>query len=269
MDNIGKIIFIGAGRMASAIAGGLLKNKFDKENILAIDNSKDAAEKFEKATGIAPVATQKIEKAVSDSDIVIIAVKPQNIDDLAELKPLLKDKLVISIAAGTTIEKLIKVTDNERIVRVMPNTPALVGEGVSAYSVSSAVSASDSVKVEAILGSFGICNRVEEKHMDAVTGLSGSGPAYVFDFIQAMADAGVNAGLPRDVAQQFAAQTVLGAAKMALETDVHISELRDRVTSPGGTTARALAVLEQNAFKGIVGEAVLAAVERSAELGKK
>jgi pyrroline-5-carboxylate reductase len=151
----------------------------------------------------------------------------------------------------------------------MPNTPALVGEGISAYSVSEAVSSDEIKKIEAVLGAVGKFCKVEEKLMDAVTGLSGSGPAYVFDFIQALADGGVNAGLPRDIAMTLAAQTVKGAAVMTLEGGEHPSVLRDRVTSPGGTTASGLAVLEKGAFRGIVSEAVVKAAAKSVELGKE
>jgi pyrroline-5-carboxylate reductase len=271
MDNIGKIVFVGAGRMASAIAGGLLSKGFAKENIQAVDKSKESSAIFEQTTGRSPFVCQKPEEAkdlFKDADIVVFAVKPQNVSELAVLSADIKDKLLISILAGVKIEKLKNISGSSKIARVMPNTPALVGEGVSAYSVSSAVSANESIKIETILGAVGKFCKVEEKLMDAVTGLSGSGPAYVFDFIQALADGGVNAGLPRDTALTLAAQTVLGAAKMVLENGEHPSVLRDRVTSPGGTTARGLAALEKGSFRGIVADAVIQAAARSAELGK-
>lgn len=271
MENIGKVVFVGAGRMASAIAGGLLSRGLAKENVAAMDKSKGSSAVFEKTTGATPFICEKPDDAgdfFKGADIVVLAVKPQNISELSCFSSVIKDKLVISILAGVKIEKLRTVSGADRIARVMPNTPALVGEGVSAYSVSGGVSSDDLKKIEAVLGAVGKFCRVDEKLMDAVTGLSGSGPAYVFDFIQALADGGVNAGLPRDTALTLAAQTVMGAAKMILECDEHPSVLRDRVTSPGGTTARGLAVLEKGSFRGLVSEAVIQAAARSAELGK-
>ncbi len=151
----------------------------------------------------------------------------------------------------------------------MPNTPALVGEAASVWCASPQVTEKDIELIKEILSSIGSVYKIDEKLMNAVTGVSGSGPAYVLDFIQGLADGGVNAGLPRDVATSLAAQTVLGTAKLMLESKRHPAILRDEVTSPGGTTAKALAVLEKNGFKGTIIEAVLAAVKRSGELGKK
>jgi pyrroline-5-carboxylate reductase len=144
----------------------------------------------------------------------------------------------------------------------------LVGEGAAAYALSAQATDADALAAEAVLGAVGFVCRVDEKLLDAVTGLSGSGPAYVFDFIQALADGGVAAGLPRDLARQLAGRTVLGAARLLLESDRHPAELRDQVTSPGGTTARGLAVLEKHAFRGTVAAAVVAAAERARELGE-
>jgi pyrroline-5-carboxylate reductase len=151
----------------------------------------------------------------------------------------------------------------------MPNTPALVGEAASAWCASKQVNNKDIELINKILSSIGTVCNINEKLMDAVTGVSGSGPAYVLDFIIGLADGGVNAGLPRDVAMTLAAQTVFGTAKLLIESGRHPAVLRDEVTSPGGTTAKALAVLEKNGFKGTIIEAVLAATQRSIELGKK
>ena len=269
MNKKSNIVFIGAGKMASAIAGGLVKNGIPVKTLKAFDISAQSAKLFHSATGI-EVHTDSPDTILDKADIVIIAVKPQQIADALHGKTsLLKNKLIISIAAGVKIATLKTVTGGNRIIRVMPNTPALIGQGVSAYSTAEKVSANDIAETEKILGSVGIFCRIDESLMDAVTGLSGSGPAYVFDFIQALADGGVNAGIPRDTALKLAAQTVAGAALMVLETGTHPGVLRDQVTSPGGTTSRGLAVLEENSFRGIVAQAVIAAAARSAELGMK
>ncbi|MCP3966951.1 MAG: pyrroline-5-carboxylate reductase [Lentisphaerae bacterium] len=263
------ILFIGAGKMATAIAGGMVASDFSTGQIQAFDISKEAAETFTLKTG-AKTECCNIKPMLKAADTVIIAVKPQHLAHVFKASGLsLKGKLAISIAAGVKIEHLVELTGTSKIVRVMPNTPATVNAGASAYSMSDAVSEADEDLVTAILGSIGIYTKIPENLMDAVTGVSGSGPAYVFDFIQAMADGGVNAGLPRDAAMKLAAQTVMGAAKLMLKSGEHPAVLRDQVTSPGGTTTKALAVLESNSFKGIVIEAVLASVEHSIELGNK
>lgn len=264
-----KILFIGAGKMATAIAGGMTAHGFAASGLRAFDPSAQAAADFSAATGV-QVETGNLEKVLAPADAVIVAVKPQQISQALHGNAVLyKRKLLISIAAGIKISALRELTGATRIIRVMPNTPALVGAGASAWCASPEASGADIKLINRILAAIGTVCRVEEKQMDAVTGLSGSGPAYVLDFIQALADGGVNAGLPRETAAGLAVQTVLGTAKLVLESKRHPAVLRDEVTSPGGTTARALAVLEKNSFKGTVIEAVLAAAARSAELGKK
>ena len=268
IEKLGKITFIGAGRMATAIAGGLIKSGVSKENIAAYDISEISANRFSDATGID--VEFDLEKSVYGSETIIIAVKPQSMGEaLPALSKYIKDKLMISIAAGVTIETLESLSSCNRVVRVMPNTPALVGEGMSAYALGTGADESDAKVTELILGATGSFCSVTEKQLDAVTGVSGSGPAYVLNFIQAMADGGVQAGLPRDTATKLAAQTVLGSAKMVIETGEHPMVLCDQVTSPGGTTAAALAVLADRAFKGAVCSAVVAATNKSIELGKK
>ena len=203
------------------------------------------------------------------SDAVLLAVKPQfAAEALDRIAPLLKGKLLISIVAGWPLALLEKHAKTGRIVRVMPNTPALAGEGMSCFAPGKSVSAQDITWAESILKSIGRCRQVPEKLMDAVTGLSGSGPAYVFEFIMALADGGVYEGLPRDVALELAAQTVFGSAKMVLESTESPAVLRDAVISPAGTTARGVAKLDEGAFRSTVVKAVIAATERSAELGK-
>ncbi len=263
-----KIMFLGAGKMASALAGGLVKSGL-RDNIVAYDVSSDAIASFVKSTG-AEAFTADVAKLAEGADVVVLAVKPQYLSDaLVPLSGKLKNKLVISIVAGVTLETLKLLTGASRIIRVMPNTPALVGEGAAAYAVSDDASDDDAKVVETILGSVGYFCAVPEKLMDAVTGLSGSGPAYVFNFIQSLSDGGVNCGLPRAEATRLAAQTVLGAAKMILESGEHPAVLCDAVTSPGGTTIRGLAALEEKSFRSAVAGAVVAAAERSAELGRK
>lgn len=259
-----KITFIGAGQMATAITNRLKKS--DDFAICAFDISDVAKESFKQATGIAVCAD--FQESVKDADIVILAVKPQYFEDaILKNKEFIYDKLIISIMAGIKIDKLESVCNTKRVVRVMPNTPALVGCGASAYSATCAVNEDECKVVENILDAIGEYCKVPEKLIDSVTGLSGSGPAYVFDFIQALADGGVKEGLPRDAALKLATQTVLGTAKMLQETGEHPSVLRDKVTSPGGTTAAGLFHLGKNAFKGIVSGAVSEATKRSRELG--
>ncbi len=263
-----KIAFLGAGAMATALAKGLLKKNYPKDKISAFDISKVTFAKFAEITGIRESETP--EEAIRDADIVILAVKPQNMEAATyRLKGLLADKLIISIAAGIKISSIKEMTDSKRAVRVMPNTPALIGEGISVITSSYETEQEDIECVENIFKAVGETCKIEEKLMDAVTGLSGSGPAYVFDFIQALADAGVNCGLTREIAMKLVTRTVYGSAKMLIETGEHPSVLKDKVTSPGGTTAKGLAVLEKHAFKGIISDAVLAAVERSKELGRE
>ena len=261
-----KIFFIGAGRMATAIAGGMVRSgNFKAEDISAFDVSQVAAARFTEATGIKTSA----ECDFSDSDIVVFAVKPQYLDPA--VKPVaakLSGKLIISIVAGVTLAKLAAFNREARVIRVMPNTPALVGCGASAFAASSEATADDIENAKKILGSVGIVMQLRESDLDAVTALSGSGPAYVFEFIKALADGGVAEGLSRDCAELLAVQTVLGAAQMVIQTKIHPTVLKDQVTSPAGTTIRALEVLESGAFSGLVIEAVRAAAERSREFGK-
>ena len=264
-----KLFFIGAGKMASAIAGGIVKaGIFSANEISAFDVNPQAAEAFTALTGVRCVSDAESELAAAEN--VLIAVKPQYLGAaLSAYKGKFSGKLVISIVAGVTIDTLSEMTGTARIVRVMPNTPVLAGKGAAAFAGASEASESDLALVSNIFNAAGIGLEVPEKLLDAVTGLSGSGPAYVFEFIQALADGGVAEGLPRDKALLLAAQTVLGAAAMVLESGRHPAVLKDEVTSPGGTTARGLEKLAEKGFSGTVLQAVRAASARSAELGKK
>ena len=262
-----KLAFIGAGKMATAIGKGLMNANGPKWEAAACDPLEKARETFTQTTSIPCFPT--ITEALKGADAVLLAVKPQYAAEaLKEAAPLLGDKLLISIAAGLSINKLSVMAQTTRIIRVMPNTPALAGAGMSCFAPGNTVSLQDVVWAESILKAVGRCRQVPEKLMDAVTGLSGSGPAYVFEFIMALADGGVYEGLPRDLALELAAQTVFGSAKMVLESTEPPAVLRDAVISPAGTTARGVAKLDEGAFRSAVVKAVVAAAERSAELGK-
>lgn len=259
------ICFIGAGKMATAIAGGMVRKNI-KTEIHTFDPFAAAAEQFCKLTGgtahPSPVA------ALEHADVILLAVKPQYLTEaVAAFREAIGERLVISIVAGATIASLEALTGTRRIVRVMPNTPALVGEGMSCIAASEAVPEADLAETETLLSAVGFCRRVSEKQLDAVTGLSGSGPAFVLEFIQALADGGVYAGLPRATAIELAVQTVLGSAKMARDAKTPIGELRDAVISPAGTTSRGVMELAKGAFSATVAQAVAAAADRSAELG--
>lgn len=264
-----KLFFLGAGKMATAIASGVTASKLlAAEELLAYDVAEAACVNFKNSSGVDCCAD--VVSGVINSERVLIAVKPQMISEaLAPLAGKLSGKLVISIAAGVTIEALSELTGSGRIVRVMPNTPAMVGEGASAYACGPEVTAEDEKFVCGLLGAVGTVTKVSENLMDGVTGLSGSGPAYVFSFIQALADGGVAEGLSRAAALELAVQTVLGAAKMVKTTKLHPMELCDQVTSPAGTTSRALELLAERGFSGTVTQAVRAAAARSRELGSK
>ena len=265
-----KIAFIGAGRMACAIASGLRAKGVPAEQISAYDPAESAVKSFTALTGAACAASMG--EALKNARIVIFAVKPQYaVSAFDEAREFLNEKLLISIAAGLTISCLTELSGGlSRIIRVMPNTPALVGAGMSCYCGAPGATEEDLAKASEILSSFGLCRKVPESMLDAVTGLSGSGPAYVLEFIMALADGGVYAGLPRDAAIELAAQTVFGSALMVLKRgNGHPAVLRDAVISPGGTTARGVAALDEGAFRSVVMRAVIAAAERSAELGRK
>lgn len=265
-----KLFFIGTGKMATAIAGGVVRaGVLNSSEIAGFDVNSAAAETFKSVSG-ADAFCAGLEKQLETAEYILIAVKPQMLADaLTGFREILKEKTVLSIAAGVTIEKLEALTGSKRIVRIMPNTPALVGAGAAAYALSAGVTAEDAEFAERIFSAVGTAVKVPESALDAVTALSGSGPAYVFEFIQALADGGVAEGLPRDIALQLAVQTVAGSAKMVAETGTHPAQLKDNVTSPGGTTSRALEFMAAKGFAGIVMQSVRAAAKRSRELGGK
>ncbi len=265
-----KIGFLGAGKMATALAQGFINAKLVTAKQLFAADPFDAARKhFAAATG-AKTATANLEVAKA-ANVLILATKPdQVVGALAEISSAFtKNHLVISIAAGVTLAKLeAALPAGARVVRVMPNTPALVGAGASAFAMGKNATAADGELAKKLLSAVGLAMPVKESLLDAVTGLSGSGPAYVYQFIEALSDGGVAAGLPRDVATRLAAQTVLGGAKMVLDTGIHPGALKDQVTSPGGTTIEGLHELEKGKLRATVMSAVRSATEKSKKLGQ-
>ncbi len=263
--------FIGAGKMATALAMGFLKSGLtETAKLIASDVHEGARAAFETLTQ-ARTTSSNLDVAQA-SRVVILAVKPQQMEGmLRELGTVLTPQhLIVSIAAGVTISKMLKWLghDEARIVRVMPNTPALVQAGASAFSIGGQSTREDAALVQQLFASVGVAVETSETLLDAVTGLSGSGPAYAFQVIEALSDAGVRVGLPRTTATQLAAQTLFGAAKMVLETGDHPGVLKDAVTSPGGTTIAGLHELEKGGLRATLMNAVVAATARSVELGR-
>lgn len=263
--------FIGAGKMATALIQGMIRSQLASPTaIFASDPVQAACDQVARETGISICARN--EQVAEAADVLVLAVKPQSMAHaLDTLRPVVTGKhLVISVAAGVSLKTLAAGLgpegDRRRLARVMPNTPALVGEGSAGYCLGGGALDSDDQIVRSCLDSVGRSFRVPESLLDAVTGLSGSGPAFVYVIIEALSDGGVRAGLPRDVATTLAAQTVLGAARMVLETGLHTGVLKDQVTSPGGTTIAGLHALERGALRATLIDAVQAATERSAEL---
>ncbi len=263
-----KIGFIGLGNMGSAMIGGMLsKGIADPRDITGADSFQEAADKAAETYGIR--TTPNNQAAVEFADILILAVKPQILAGVIEniRSEIKKETVIISIVAGKTIDWLEKAFEKPvKIVRVMPNTPALVGEAISGVCRNESVTDQEMEKCLMILKSFGQAEEVAEHMMDAVVGVGGSSPAYVFMFIEALADGAVAAGMPRNQAYRFAAQSVLGSAKMVLETGKHPGELKDMVCSPGGTTIEAVKVLEEKGMRGAVMAAVEACVNKSRNL---
>ena len=265
-----KIGFIGSGNMAKAMIGGIVKSKLvDSNNVIASDLNELALENVKNEYGINVTTNSK--EVVKFSDIVIVAVKPNVYDVVLEgVKELVDDKkIIVTIAAGKTIESIENVIGNDKkVIRTMPNTPALVNEGMSALCKNKNITDEELNIVKEIFNSFGKAEIVNEYLIDSVIGVSGSAPAYVFMFIEAMADAAVLAGMPRNQAYTFAAQAVMGSAKMVLETDKHPGELKDMVCSPGGTTIEAVKTLESEGFRSAVIKAIGDCIEKSKEMSK-
>lgn len=265
MNSVG---FLGGGKMAEALLRGILsKGLVPADRVLVCEPLAGRRQFLEAETG---VRTSEDNQDVGEADVVILAVKPQVITEAIAscCDGITGQQLVVSIAAGITLSALEdQLPDGTRVVRVMPNTPSLVGEGAAGFACGRCATDEDAGTVETILSAVGKAFRMEEKLLDAVTGLSGSGPAYVYLIIEALADGGVRAGLPRDAAQMLAAQTVLGAAKMVVESGHHPGVLKDAVMSPAGTTAEGLYALEQAGLRSALMSAVAAATDRSRALG--
>ncbi len=259
---------IGAGQMATALGQGLIRaGLIAQDQLLASDPSPSARERFSQTLG-ARTTPDNLD-VVDWAQVVVLAVKPQQmVEVLNQIRGKISpQRLVISIAAGVRCAAILETLGPQtRLVRVMPNTPCLVGRGVSAYCLAGAATPGDGEIVARIFGAVGVALQVEEKWMDAVTGLSGSGPAFAYVMIEALSDGGVKMGLPRHVATTLAAQTLLGAATMVLDSGEHPAVLKDRVASPGGTTIAGLQALEAGGLRAALIAAVEAATRRASEL---
>ena len=265
-----QIGFLGAGKMASALAKGFIAARLvTPRQIIASDVMEPARAAFAKEVGAKAASANA--GVMKFARVIILAVKPDQVASvLAEIKPhFTENHLLVSIAAGVTLAKLESaLPSGARVIRVMPNTPALVGAGASGYALGSNAKAEDAALAQQLLGAVGLACAVKESLLDAVTGLSGSGPAYAFLMIEGLSDGGVAAGLPRDIATRLAAQTLLGAAKMVLETGLHPGALKDMVTSPGGTTIEGVHELEKGRVRGALMSAVRAATDKAKKLGQ-
>jgi pyrroline-5-carboxylate reductase len=262
--------FLGAGKMATALARGFLRaGLVTHSRLIASDVSAAARAAFAKETG-AKTAGSNADVATL-SQVLILAVKPDQVNSvLAELRPHLnKRHLLISIAAGVPLSRLERGLDvGARVIRAMPNTPALIGQSATGLSLGSSARSHDGELALKLFSAVGVAFQLKEAALDAVTGLSGSGPAYVYLFIEGLSDGGVAAGLPRNIATRLAAQTVFGGAQMVLETGQHPAALKDMVTSPGGTTIEGIHELEKGKLRATLISAVRAATDKSRKLGR-
>ena len=265
-----KIGVLGAGKMGPAIIRGVIRaGLVEKEQVMASEPRDEAREVLAREVGIK--VTRDNREVCDFADVIILAVKPQIVpivlDEVSD--KIGKNKIVVSIAAGVPTSRIeARLERGVRVIRVMPNTPCIVGAAASAYAPGKHASQKDLDQVGMILGRVGFAVPVEERHLDAVTGLSGSGPAYVFLFMESLVEGAVQAGLSQQVALDLTMQTVYGAAKLAMESGKPLEQLRDEVTSPGGTTLAGLQALEKGNFQGTVRDAVLHATHRSQEMGK-
>ena len=263
-----KLSFIGGGTMAAAIIGGVLsKGLAGREDISVGEPREEQRKALEQRFGVSTTASNP--NAAEAGDIVLLSVKPQ---DLTEVMKLLKgslrqDQAVLSIVAGARMSSIMDALGHPSVIRAMPNTPAQIGEGISLWTSSPQADGEKCRLAQSILSTMGQEIYVsDEKYLDMATALSASGPAYVFVFMESLIDAGVYLGLPRDLARTLTLQTVLGSAKLAKDTGNHLAELKNMVTSPGGTTAEALLALEEGGFRATVINCVVAAYEKSLEL---
>ena len=265
-----KITFIGPGVMAEAMIAGLLRKKLAQpENIIVSGPREERSEQLHKKYGIK--TTTDNTSAASQADVVVLSVKPQRLSEVMKgLKGIQSEALVLSIIAGANIKKISTGLKHKAIVRSMPNTPGQIGEGITVWASSKEVTEEQQETARAILGALGDEVFVEdESYLDMATALSGSGPAYVFLFTEALIDAGVHMGFPRRIAEQLVLQTIKGSVSFYHQAERHPATLRNQVTSPGGTSAEALYYLEKAGFRTAISRAVWAAYQRSLELGKE
>lgn len=262
-----KISCIGTGSMGGAVIRAICK-KYNAKDVTVSNRTPAKAEALANETGCIFAKTNS--EAIKDSKYIFLAVKPAFLKDACDsiLSSIPKEAVVISMAAGVKIEKLEHFMPGVRFVRIMPNVPALIGEGMTALSCNDNIASEEISEIIEILSCAGKVEQVPEKLMDCVTAVSGSGPAFVFMFIEAMADAAVRCGMPRTQAYTYAAQTVYGSAGMVLETGKHPAVLKDSVCSPAGTTIEGVAALENNGFRNAIIEAVTSACKKSESLGK-
>ena len=263
-----KIAFLGAGRMASAMVDGLLANSTAPSDLICLSGSGQTATALAARTGI--VATTDLATLLQNADTLVLSCKPQQLAGLdPRLATLTAGKLVVSVLAGKRLARLAQVFPQARaLVRAMPNTPGQIGAGITGWNASKPLVPGDQQRVDKILGALGKTVAVEEAQLDAVTAVSGSGPAYVFEFAAALRDAGVAAGLNREAAYQLAVETILGAGKLMAASTADAETLRNQVTSPNGTTFAGLKQMEARDFRGLIHATVAAAKARSEELSR-
>lgn len=263
-----KIGFIGFGNMANAMVSGVLKSGIAKAQEIAIaDPGKNAVDKAE---SLGVIVSDNLTVA-KESQILVLSIKPNMLSIVAEeIKDTVSENtIILSIVAGQTLKGLAELFgENKKILLTMPNTPALVGEGITAYCAGQKMTKADKEACVEFLESFGKAAEVDEKWMPAVVAASGSSPAYIYMFIESLADAAVAMGMPRNLAYEFSAQAVLGSGKMVLESGLHPGALKDMVCSPGGTTIEAVRVLEEKGFRGTVMEGAMAAAKKNIEMQK-
>ena len=271
MASLSRLAFVGGGAMAEAMISGLLQGSLLGPDQVRV--SDPAEERRDHLHSTYAVRTSAVNRNVlAGAEMVVLAIKPQQLDTvIRELKGALKEEqLVLSVIAGVTIETLAMGLAHPAVVRAIPNTPAQVGAGVTAWIAADAVDALGRARAAALLGSFGRAVELDdEEYLDMATAVSGSGPAYVLLFLEALIDAGIHVGLPRHVARLLAAETLYGSALLARDGAMHPAALRNMVTSPGGTTAAGLAELEAGGLRAAVDQAVVAAYNRGAELGRE
>jgi len=265
------IAFIGPGAMAEAMISGVIRHQLATPNNIFVSGPRvERSQELNNKYGVQPFTENA--GAANKADLVVLSVKPQRLTAVMEnlRGSIRKDALVVSIIAGATLKKISKGLNHNVIVRSMPNTPAQIGEGITVWTASHQVSSDQKENARALLGALGQEIYVEDEHyLDMATALSGTGPAYVFMFMEAMIDAGVHMGLPRRIAEQLVIQTIRGSVDFYKSNELHVAALRNQVTSPGGTSAEALYYLEKAGFRTAISRAVWAAYQRSLELGKE